>query len=209
MAHDRRKSYNIPEEINMPKVWVAGSVNMDIVATAARYPKIGETVAGRDVFFFPGGKGANQAVSAAKLGARTALIGKVGSELVRPRAEKFSCGAKRGSAISPRHRRRPHRHGRDHSGRRQQRHSGHPRRQCPAVGSRRHRACAGERRCPGKPVRSPRSYRQKILFPRPIRRRYDDPQSGAGHRLRSRPACAHRHPHSQRDRARNDRRHPD
>jgi len=64
----------------MPRVWVAGSLNMDIVATAARHPKIGETVPGTEVFFFPGGKGANQAVAAAKLGARTALIGKVGAD---------------------------------------------------------------------------------------------------------------------------------
>lgn len=64
----------------MHKVWVAGSINMDVVATASRYPKIGETVQGREVFFFPGGKGANQAVSAAKLGAPTALIGKVGAD---------------------------------------------------------------------------------------------------------------------------------
>jgi ribokinase len=64
----------------MPDVWVAGSVNMDVVATAERYPKIGETVMGREVFFFPGGKGANQAVAAAKLGAQTALIGKVGTD---------------------------------------------------------------------------------------------------------------------------------
>ncbi len=62
----------------MPTVWVAGSINMDIVATAARHPKIGETVPGTEVFIFPGGKGANQAVAAAKLGARTALIGRVG-----------------------------------------------------------------------------------------------------------------------------------
>jgi ribokinase len=62
----------------MPRVWVAGSLNMDIVATAARHPKIGETVPGTEVFFFPGGKGANQAVAAAKLGAPTALIGRVG-----------------------------------------------------------------------------------------------------------------------------------
>jgi ribokinase len=48
------------------------------VATAARHPKIGETVPGREVCFFPGGKGANQAVAAAKLGARTALIGRIG-----------------------------------------------------------------------------------------------------------------------------------
>ena len=64
----------------MRSVWIAGSVNMDVVATAARHPKIGETVVGREVFFFPGGKGANQAVAAAKLGAPTALIGKVGDD---------------------------------------------------------------------------------------------------------------------------------
>lgn len=49
----------------MRSVWIAGSVNMDVVATAARHPQIGETVVGREVFFFPGGKGANQAVAAA------------------------------------------------------------------------------------------------------------------------------------------------
>jgi ribokinase len=64
----------------MRSVWIAGSVNMDVVATAARHPKIGETVVGREVFFFPGGKGANQAVAAAKLGAPTALIGMVGDD---------------------------------------------------------------------------------------------------------------------------------
>lgn len=64
----------------MHNVWITGSVNMDIVATAARHPKLGETVAGKEVFFFPGGKGANQAVAAAKLGAPTALIGKVGDD---------------------------------------------------------------------------------------------------------------------------------
>ena len=64
----------------MANVWVAGSINMDIVATAARYPKIGETVPGTEIAFYPGGKGANQAVSAAKLGAPTYLIGKVGTD---------------------------------------------------------------------------------------------------------------------------------
>ena len=64
----------------MPNVWVAGSINMDIVATAARYPKIGETVPGTEIAFYLGGKGANQAVSAAKLGAPTFLIGKVGTD---------------------------------------------------------------------------------------------------------------------------------
>ena len=62
----------------MGRVFVAGSINMDVVATADRHPKVGETVAGRAVHYFPGGKGANQAVAAAKLGASAALIGRLG-----------------------------------------------------------------------------------------------------------------------------------
>ena len=50
------------------------------MATAGRHPKVGETVAGQAVHYFPGGKGANQAVAAAKLGASTALIGRLGTD---------------------------------------------------------------------------------------------------------------------------------
>jgi ribokinase len=64
----------------MGRVFVAGSINMDVVATAGRHPKVGETVAGKAVHYFPGGKGANQAVAAAKLGAPTTLIGRLGSD---------------------------------------------------------------------------------------------------------------------------------
>jgi ribokinase len=64
----------------MGAVFVAGSINMDMVATAERHPRTGETVAGREVFYFPGGKGANQAVAAARLGAATTLIGRVGKD---------------------------------------------------------------------------------------------------------------------------------
>ena len=62
----------------MGRVFVAGSINMDVVATAARHPKVGETVAGQAVHYFPGGKGANQAVAAAKLGTPSTLIGRLG-----------------------------------------------------------------------------------------------------------------------------------
>jgi ribokinase len=64
----------------MGRVFVAGSINMDVVATADRHPRVGETVAGKAVLYFPGGKGANQAVSAAKLGAATTLIGRLGTD---------------------------------------------------------------------------------------------------------------------------------
>jgi ribokinase len=64
----------------MGRVVVAGSINMDVVAIAERHPRVGETVAGTSIKYFPGGKGANQAVAAAKLGAETVLVGRLGKD---------------------------------------------------------------------------------------------------------------------------------
>lgn len=63
-----------------PKIVVIGSLNMDLVVKAVRAPKRGETVLGEEIHFVPGGKGANQAVGLARLGAETTMIGAVGSD---------------------------------------------------------------------------------------------------------------------------------
>lgn len=59
---------------------VLGSANMDVVTEVARMPRPGETVAGKAMRHYPGGKGANQAVAAARLGGRVAFFGKVGAD---------------------------------------------------------------------------------------------------------------------------------
>lgn len=59
---------------------VLGSANMDLVTEVARIPRPGETLIGRTLRHYPGGKGANQAVAAARLGGEVAFFGKVGRD---------------------------------------------------------------------------------------------------------------------------------
>ncbi|MDT7531611.1 ribokinase [Sphingopyxis sp. SE2] len=64
----------------MRKIVVAGSLNMDLVAVAPRIPVVGETLTGSEFLTNAGGKGANQAFAAARLGGHVSMIGKVGSD---------------------------------------------------------------------------------------------------------------------------------
>jgi ribokinase len=62
-------------------VIVFGSINMDLVVRAPRLPARGETLSGDNFFTAPGGKGANQAVACARLGATTRMVGRVGGDV--------------------------------------------------------------------------------------------------------------------------------
>ena len=64
----------------MTRIVVVGSINMDLVTQAPRFPGPGETLLGERFLSVPGGKGANQAVAAARLGAEVALIGAIGDD---------------------------------------------------------------------------------------------------------------------------------
>ncbi len=64
----------------MTNIVVVGSLNMDLVIQVPTIPKSGETVLGNSFSTYPGGKGANQAVAAARLGASVTIIGQVGAD---------------------------------------------------------------------------------------------------------------------------------
>jgi ribokinase len=68
-------------EQNAGQIVVVGSLNLDLAVQTTRIPQPGETIIGGTLNFVPGGKGANQAVGAARLGAHVAMIGKVGSDV--------------------------------------------------------------------------------------------------------------------------------
>jgi ribokinase len=63
-----------------PEITVVGSANIDLVATCERLPRAGETVTDAQLQRIPGGKGANQAVAAARMGARVTFVGRVGRD---------------------------------------------------------------------------------------------------------------------------------
>ncbi len=64
-----------------PSIVVVGSINLDLVGRCERLPRPGETLTGASFDRFPGGKGANQAVAAARLGAKVRLVGCVGDDV--------------------------------------------------------------------------------------------------------------------------------
>ncbi|TCV92859.1 ribokinase [Luteibacter rhizovicinus] len=64
----------------MTRIVVIGSINMDLVTLAPRFVAPGETLIGERFLTVPGGKGANQAVAAARLGAKVAMVGAVGDD---------------------------------------------------------------------------------------------------------------------------------
>lgn len=63
-----------------PRIVVAGSLNLDVVCEVQRAPEAGETIHGRRAAFVGGGKGANQAIAAARMGADVAMIGRLGAD---------------------------------------------------------------------------------------------------------------------------------
>jgi ribokinase len=72
-----------------PELTVVGSINLDLVASGDRLPRPGETVTGATFARHPGGKGANQAVAAARLGATVRMVGAVGED---PTADEAIAG---------------------------------------------------------------------------------------------------------------------
>ena len=70
----------MPRKTLPPQITVVGSINIDLVARVERLPQPGETIGGAEFQRIPGGKGANQAIAAARLGADVRFVGRVGTD---------------------------------------------------------------------------------------------------------------------------------
>ncbi len=77
-----------------PRIVVVGSANVDLVATTKRAPRAGETVAGRSFTTGPGGKGANQAIAAARAGGEVGFVGAVGDDVFAEQVRRALAGAR-------------------------------------------------------------------------------------------------------------------
>ncbi len=82
----------------MTKFCVVGSLNMDMVTRVERFPQPGETLTGLSFNIFPGGKGANQAVALARLGARVEMVGALGDDVLGNRYAQILAEARIGMA---------------------------------------------------------------------------------------------------------------
>ena len=71
-----------------PRIVVLGGINIDLVAMTPRFPAAGETVVGHQFLTYGGGKGANQAVAAGRMGAQVSMVGRVGDDIFAPQALK-------------------------------------------------------------------------------------------------------------------------
>lgn len=72
------------DRADRPLILTLGGINMDLVTFSERLPADGETVVGERFVTYPGGKGANQAVAAARMGVRSAMVGRVGDDMFGP-----------------------------------------------------------------------------------------------------------------------------
>lgn len=81
MKSEKNFKKHSKERIRNPQICVVGSSNIDLVVKSQRLPLPGETILGGNFLMVPGGKGANQAVAAAKLGAKVYLVAKLGDDI--------------------------------------------------------------------------------------------------------------------------------
>ena len=80
LSGQTRQSEDASGKAVSPRILVVGSMNMDLVVRSERFPRPGETLIGRSFEEIPGGKGANQAIAAARLGADVGMVGCIGND---------------------------------------------------------------------------------------------------------------------------------